>query len=143
MSNKVSLKIGKRRGPRDRMIIGQFISLVLKGSVKTSKPKAKALKSFADRMLIRISQADDSFKMKELARHLKGNKKTKWFIENFKGIKTIPGSYVSIVYLGNRKGDNTAMYEVSIIDYKKIIKSKSKKMRVKKEVAETTDKKTD
>jgi large subunit ribosomal protein L17 len=105
-----------RLGVRDRLIINQFISLMQHGAVKTTRPKAKALKIFADKLLNLVTKSEDLHAKKRIYQLLKHNKKSKDFIEKYKDIPKRNGSYVSLINLGKRKGDNAPVCEVRILE---------------------------
>ncbi|MBN1374470.1 hypothetical protein JW962_04020 [Candidatus Dojkabacteria bacterium] len=116
-------KINARVGVRERLIISQFVSLVTTGKITTTTTKARALKSFADKIIGMIVSKKTAHDQNIVRARLKHNKRLAEMFEKLSKLPPRMGSYVSMIGAGNRKGDNAAVSEVSLIDYDKLTKS--------------------
>lgn len=135
MNNKRILKIGNRRGPRELLVISQFMSLVQNGKLVTTEVKAKALKSFSDRVLNMLATDKGLSTKRNIEKYLKHNKKTKWFIKAYNDLPVRDGGYTSLIGIGYRKGDRGKVYELSICDWN-IVKKNVKKLEKGKKIKE-------
>lgn len=130
MKSRRKFYFGKRKGVHERMVVNQFVSLAMNGVVSTTKPKSKALKSFADSTFHKIaSMGDDLALRRNIEAELKHNAKMMDIIKLYEGLEVRDGSYTTVEALGKRDGDNSEMYRISIIDFDKLSKKNKKKIK--------------
>ncbi|HOU76195.1 MAG TPA: L17 family ribosomal protein [Candidatus Dojkabacteria bacterium] len=130
MKSRRKFYFGQRKGVHERMVVNQFISLALNGSLSTTGPKSKALKSFADIVLNKIAtMGDDVSQKRNIESMLKHNLRMDDIFKLYSGIEKREGSYTSIDAIGKREGDNSEIYRISVIDFDKIVKKNRKKVK--------------
>lgn len=109
-------KLSKTSSHRRAMFRNMTSSLVEHGVIKTTLPKAKELRSFAE-PLITLSKKD-SVANRRLAFDRLRNKQTvgKLFAELGPRYQERPGGYIRILKCGSRAGDNAPMAFVELVD---------------------------
>ena len=102
------------------MIRNLLTSLVLYESLKTTKPKLKEIISKFDH-LISIAKPNDNFaKIKAGKILLDPKAKKKLFDILVPRYKNRASGFINYAKISNRKGDNSAIYSLQLIDKKKI-----------------------
>jgi large subunit ribosomal protein L17 len=128
--NVKKAKLGRKTSNRKALINNQLRSLFESSHVVTTSPKAKALKSNAQRLIATGKKQKGSLVLRRnLAVILKDEKLVKKFMEYVE--KEIAG--VRIVKIGFRKGDNGEKSKVELIGMEKKLKKVVKKTEEKKE----------
>jgi len=138
--NKVK-KLGRTRSHREALINNQLKTLFEYGYVRTTTPKAKVLKTRADRLISRYSS---SLSFRREMEEIFGNKKlvnlyVKYAKKESKGVK--------ILKVGFRPGDMSEVSRVELLNFKekKVVKQepgeKKEKKEKKKENSTAVDKK--
>lgn len=113
---KSGRKLNRNSSHRQAMFQNMIISLVEHELIKTTLPKAKELRRFAE-PLITLSK-EDSVANRRLAFDRLRNKATvgKLFSELGPRYETRPGGYLRILKAGFRSGDNAPMAYVELVD---------------------------
>ena len=117
MSNLIKhRKLNRTKAHRAALLRNLTISLVEHGSIRTTLPKAKEMRSFVEKLVTRS-------KNENLAncRFLKSKLNNKDSIKKlFKVIgpmnKDRPGGYTRVIKSGYRKGDNAPMAVIQFVD---------------------------
>jgi len=126
-------KLGKKKAHRESMIRTQIRTLFSSGFIKTTTPKAKAVKSAAQSLLSNMDSKEISLDTTRKINRILGNKK---LVEKaFKYVKNETYG-VRIRKVGFRAGDNSEESKVELIGYdsKKKRKSDSKEKEIKEDV---------
>lgn len=89
-------------------------NLIKYGTIKTTKPKAKELKRFLEHLITRIKNTKEIFNKYRIANkyfYTKSisEKLIKVIIPKYQDTNS---GYIKTAFLGNRKGDNAAIYMV-------------------------------
>lgn len=145
------VKVGRTATHRKSLVINQLKSLFERGQVVTTTPKAKLLKSNADRLFNKKwSEMSEMAKNRTLMQLFNSQRVVKEVLRNLGG--NLEG--ISIVKVGFRKGDNAEISKVRLIGYeskvsakKGVSKNKAKKVEVSKgsanEIAEQNSKRNE
>lgn len=131
MYKRVKTKsLGRTVSHRDALVQNMIRSIVVSGSVKTTTPKAKVLKSEMDSLLAKVGNANDGDL--SLRRYLQALLGDSVLVKKILGVKD---AQVVVKKVGFRDGDNA---EVSVVEVDKLkvkrVKGVGKKKEVKKEV---------
>ena len=110
-----TFKVGRSSAHRRSMLANMVSSLFEHGSIQTTVVKAKAARSFAER-LITIGKKGDLHRRRLAVSKLrdKGAVK-KLFDEIAPGYEGRNGGYTRIMKLGNRKGDNAPIVIMELV----------------------------
>ena len=109
-------QLNRNSSHRKAMFRNMAVSLVEHELIKTTVPKAKELRSYAE-PLITLAKSD-SVANRRLAFDRLRDKATvgKLFSDLGKRYQERPGGYVRILKCGNRTGDNAPMAYVELVD---------------------------
>ena len=89
-------------------------SLVLHGQVKTTLPKAKAVRVFVERV---ITKGRDPKNTGLVHQRLRSNEATKKVMNELaERYKSRPGGYTRIIKAGHRSGDGAPMAVIQLVD---------------------------
>lgn len=128
--NVKKAKLGRKASNRKALMINQLRSLFESGHIVTTSPKAKALKSNAQRLIADGKKKSGMLSLRrDLAVILKDENLVKKFTEYVS--KEVAG--VRIVKVGFRLGDNGEKSRVELIGMEKKVKKAPKKIEGKKE----------
>lgn len=106
-------------------------SLILHKQIKTTVPKAKALRKFVEPILTKAKQ-DTTHARRTVFAHFQDKVPVKeLFNEIAPRITDRPGGYTRIIRLGNRLGDNAELCMIELVDYNKLLQKESKPTKVK------------
>lgn len=113
---KTGRKLGRNSSHRSAMFKNMSVSLIESEIIKTTLPKAKELRSYAE-PLITLAK-NDSVHNRRLAFARLGDKAAvgKLFSDLGVRFKERPGGYVRIMKCGFRAGDNAPMAYVELVD---------------------------
>lgn len=113
---KSGRKLNRNSSHRKAMFQNMVVSLLRHGVIKTTLPKAKSLRTFAEPMI--TLGKTDSLANRRLAYNRLRDREivTKLFTEIGPRNATRPGGYLRILKCGFRPGDNAPMAIVEIID---------------------------
>lgn len=146
--NKKFNHLSRKHGHRTAMLSNMASSLILHKRIKTTLPKAKALRTYVE-PLITKSKVDSTHSRRVVFSYLQNKESvSELFREIAVKVGDRPGGYTRILKLGSRLGDNAEMAIIELVDYnenmlkdKASSKSSSRRRRRKKSsgaTAETT-----
>ena len=123
------IKLSRKSQNRNRMVNNLLTSLILNESVKTTAPKAKALKSAFQRFSSKLKSLDDEVNLKRyIARKVYGGAKAKAYDQRAEFVS------IAVHKLHNRYGDGTQLVQV------KTNLRKPASLKIKPEIKEKDDK---
>ena len=122
-------KLGKKKSHRVSLKRNLLRSLLERGYVETTTPKAKVLKKDADSLIQKAKNSDKVTTRRELQTILGKTELVKKLVEYAKDEKT----GVSILKIRFRDGDNAEMSKVSLIGFAKKDKKKAETKTERKE----------
>jgi len=110
-AKQLSSKIAKNKA----LLKNQAVSLILYEKIRTTKTRAKYLKSIVEKLITKAK-----------AQNLKARKELISFLPKMGAVKKVmeelaprykdrPGGYTRIIKLGNRPGDNAPMVRIEFI----------------------------
>lgn len=107
--------LDREKGPRELMLRNLASSIILYEKVKTTRAKARAVRSLVERS-ISSSKAGDLTARRGLIRVLLQKNAVKKSLEVL-GVryKTRPGGYTRLIKLGNRRGDGAEMVQIELV----------------------------
>ena len=110
-------KLGRTSAHRRAMFRNQLASLVEHERIKTTLPKAKALRPIAEKMVTQGKRG--SLHARRLVRQFLSNRHLvqKLFDEIAPRFEDRPGGYLRIIKLGPRPGDAAEMALLEFVDY--------------------------
>ena len=105
----------------EAMFRNMCVSLLMEEQIKTTVPKAKALRRILEPLITRAKHASDVATRRYLIAKL-GNKAAieKLFNTYAPKYKNRPGGYMRILKCGNRVGDADPMDYVQLVDFEKV-----------------------
>ncbi len=110
-------KLGRTASHRRALLRNLVTSLILHERIETTLPKAKELKSLADRMITWGKQGDLSAR-RQAARTLQSPEAlNKLFDGLAKRFTDRHGGYTRVLHFGNRRGDNAPMAAIEYLGY--------------------------
>ncbi len=110
-------KLGRKAEHRKALLSNLAVSLIMHKRIKTTLPKAKALRQFVEPLITRAKE-DTTHNRRIAFRYLKNKYAvTELFREVAKKAEERPGGYTRILKLGFRKGDGAEMALIELVDY--------------------------
>lgn len=137
-------KLNRSSSHRKAMFANLTVALLKHEQIKTTKPKAKELRGFADRMITLGKKGDLAARRRAMA-FLKDSKVVvKLFDVLAERYKERQGGYTRLVSAGYRYGDSAPVAMIELVDRDKDAKGMEDKARVEAEleseqVEETND----
>jgi large subunit ribosomal protein L17 len=124
-----SSKLGRPAAQRKALMRSLASQVILYESIKTTLPKAKAVRPIVEKLITRAKKGTDHDR-RVASKFLSANNKAleKLFIELGPLYKNRQGGYVRIVKLGKRNGDGAEMAQIQLLDTEKLTK---KEMEIK------------
>lgn len=121
-------KLSRERASREALFVSLVGNLVTHGSIKTTKPKAKAIIGLVDK-LVTLAKKNTLASKRQVLKRLKGNKKISTLLwtdiaTTFSGRHS---GFTRIVPLLQRKGDMAQMVKLEWVEEIKTTKTKTKK----------------
>lgn len=115
-NNKIN-HLGKKSAHRKAMLSNMAISLIMHKRIKTTVPKAKALRMFIEPIL--TQSKEDSTASRRLAFGYLQDKNAvaELFREVSPKINDRPGGYTRILKIGTRPGDASEMCYIELVDF--------------------------
>lgn len=113
--NKKKVILGREKAPREALMRNLAESLILHGAIKTTKAKAKALRSFVEPLVTRAKKGDLAsrrFLIQALYTDQVVNKLIKELGPNYKERK---GGYTRIIKIGPRANDAAEMVRIEFV----------------------------
>ena len=141
-------KLGRTTSHRKALLRNLVTSLILKGRIETTLPKAKELRSLADRMITWGKQGDLAAR-RQAARIVQSPEALARLFDGLaKRFEGRAGGYTRVLHFGRRAGDGAPMaaieylgYELPKIDKKEKVKDKGKQPEKKTKPKEEAPKK--
>lgn len=115
---KNSSRFGLKSGPRKALLKGLLNSLIEHERIKTTLPRAKTLRSLAEKAITLGRKGNLSSQRLLLARINNKKNVSKIMKDLTPRFKDRPGGYTRIVKLGNRSGDQATKALIEFVDYK-------------------------
>ena len=112
-------KLNRSSADRKKLLRNLLTSLVTHGKIVTTRAKAKALRSFAERTINRAKRGDVSSVRYVIKRVYTKDAVRKLTTEIAERFKDRDSGFLRIINLGPRQSDSSLMAEVSFIDYDK------------------------
>lgn len=143
--NKKNNHLGRKHAHRNAMLSNMASSLIMHKRIKTTVPKAKALRSFVE-PLITKSKVDSTHSRRVVFSYLQNKHSvSELFRDVAVKVGDRPGGYTRILKIGSRMGDNAEMCIIELVDYnenmlkdsKSSKSSSSRRRRKKKSTTET------
>jgi large subunit ribosomal protein L17 len=120
--SKVINHLGRTSSHRKAMMANMATSLILYKRIRTTVPKAKALKTYVEPLIT---------KSKEDSTHSRRVAVAELFREISPKIAERPGGYTRILKTGNRIGDNAEMCILELVDYNELMKGGAEAAKAK------------
>ena len=106
---RVVKKFGRSTGHRRMLMKGLVTNLILAESIKTTLPKAKEARKYADKIVTIAKKGDLAARRLASSRLLDPEAVKKLFDKIAPAMKDRKGGYTRIIKLGTRKGDAAEM----------------------------------
>lgn len=121
-------KLSRERASREALFVSLVGNLVTHGSIKTTKPKAKAIIGLVDK-LVTLAKKNTLASKRQVLKRLKGNKKisTLLWTDIATTFSNRHSGFTRIVPLLQRKGDMAQMVKLEWVEEIKTTKTKTKK----------------
>jgi large subunit ribosomal protein L17 len=112
-------KLGRTTPHRIALLRNLATALFEKERIRTTLPKAKELRPFAERLITLAKREDDRLHARRLAaRHIQEPTVVKKLFDSIGSrFATRPGGYTRILRLGPRKGDGAEMAYLELVGY--------------------------
>ena len=129
----VGRRLDRTTEHRTAMLRNLVISLLDHEKIKTTAPKAKELKRFADK-IITLGKKGSAHARRTAAVHVHDTRILgKLFEDVAVRFKSRPGGYTRIIRVANRVGDNAQMAVIELVDRKKTAAEGEEKVEAKAE----------
>ncbi len=133
-------QFGRNKNQRTALFKGLVSSLVEKGKIKTTLPKAKAVIGTAEKLITKAKGGSLSDR-RLIFRFLNKRSLVDRLVDGIAPLlKERKSGYLRIIKLGIRKGDRAEMAQLSFVDEISIVEKPIKPEIVKKEVKKKNDK---
>ena len=121
-------KLSREKASRGALFISLVENLVLTGSIKTTKQKAKAIIGMVDNLVV-LAKKETLFSKRQVLKKLRGNKTvaTKLWNEVAKTFEKRNSGFTRIVPLLQRKGDLAQMVKLEWVEQVPSSKTKEDK----------------
>ncbi len=109
--------LGRKAEHRKALMSNLAVALIMHKRIKTTLPKAKALRQFVEPLITRAKE-DTTHNRRIAFRYLRNKYAvTELFREVAKRAENRPGGYTRILKLGARKGDGAEMALIELVDF--------------------------
>ena len=123
--------LGRKAAHRKAMLANMACSLIEYKRIKTTVPKAKALRKYVE-PLITKSKNDTTHSRRTVFSYLKQKEAiTELFGDVAAKVANREGGYTRILKIGNRLGDNAEMCIIELVDYNETYTTDKPKKKVK------------
>ena len=129
-------KFGRKKDHREHMERNLLTSLVLYEKIDTTKTKAKDISSSFDKLMTTAKKNNDNAKKKISSVLFDSKSAAKVFEVLVPRYKNRASGYTTMINLSNRKGDNSTICRLELMDKKATLVEK--KTEDKKEIVKTT-----
>lgn len=128
MKHQVSgRKFSRTTNQRKALFLSLTRGLIQEGEIKTTLPKAKAIRSYFEK-LVTVAKKGDVFARRRLQAELRKTDLVDRLVDGIApAFKDRPGGYLRIIKLSQRRGDNALMAKVELV-------TKIEKLRDLKEI---------
>ncbi|MBL7141647.1 50S ribosomal protein L17 [Patescibacteria group bacterium] len=107
--------LGRKIGPRKALLKSLALNFVLRGKIKTTEAKAKAVKPIIERLITRAKE-NNLNNYRRINSYLQSREATKKILEEIgPKYKDRPGGYLRIIKVGPRKGDGAKMVILELV----------------------------
>lgn len=107
--------LDRKVGPRKAMLRNLAVSLFLYEKIKTTKAKAKVLKSFAEKLITK-GKKNDLTARRYLLKYLYKESAVKKVLEDISPrYKDRKGGYTRILKIGRRQGDAAEIVQIELV----------------------------
>lgn len=132
-------KLSRERASRQALFVSMVENLVIHGSIKTTKAKAKAVVGFIDK-LVTLAKKDTLASKRQVLKKLRGNKKvaTILWTQVATTFSNRHSGFTRIVPLVQRKGDMTQMVKLEWVEKVEQPESEKEKESKEKKIKKTT-----
>lgn len=114
--HKAGRKLNRNRKQRQALFKGLINALVLKGQIRTTEAKAKAIRGLVDKLITRGKQ-QTLHSRRLIAAFLQNQKAVNKIVDELAPLfKKRPGGFTRIVRLGQRRGDNAPMVRLELVE---------------------------
>lgn len=114
---KSGRQLNRNSSHRQAMFRNMMVSLFQHEQIKTTVPKAKELRRFAEPLITLAKENSVANKRQAFAKLRDRDVVAKLFDELAERMKDRPGGYTRILKCGNRPGDNAPMAYIQLVDY--------------------------
>ncbi len=112
---KTTKILDRKKGPREALLRSLATSVVLYEKVKTTKAKAKAVRSVVERLITK-AKAGDVNARRQVNRVVYGDNAVKKLVEELgPRYKDRQGGYTRITAIGFREGDGAEMVQIELV----------------------------
>jgi large subunit ribosomal protein L17 len=123
--------LGRKAAHRKAMLANMACSLIEHKRIKTTVPKAKALRKYVE-PLITKSKNDTTHSRRTVFSYLKQKEAiTELFGDIASKVANRPGGYTRILKTGNRLGDNAEMCIIELVDFNETYSTDKPKKKAK------------
>ena len=122
-------KFKRTKNQRKALFSGLVSAMILRGRIKTTEAKAKAIKSDIEKLVTKAKK-EEKIARNLLKSHLKPFEIDKMISQIAPGFKNRTGGYTRIVKTGSRVSDNASMVVMQWSEMEKV-EVKSEKLKVK------------
>ena len=124
--------LGRTTPHRKSMMANMTSSLILEKRIKTTVPKAKALRKYAEPIINR-SKDDTTPSRRLVFSHLQSKEAVKELFDQVAiRVADRPGGYTRIIKIGARSGDNAEMCYIELVDYNELMAAEPKAKRTRR-----------
>jgi large subunit ribosomal protein L17 len=114
---KSGRQLNRNSSHRQAMFRNMVVSLLEHEQIKTTVPKAKELRTFAEPLITLAKDPSVANKRRAFSKLRDRDIVAKLFDEIGERMKDRPGGYTRILKCGNRPGDNAPMAYVQLVDF--------------------------
>jgi len=127
-------KLGRTASHRNALMNSLATSLLKHKRIKTTEAKAKAARTFIEKLITKARQ-NDLHSMRQVMSVVNDKAVVKeLFAEILPKIGDRPGGYTRVIKLGHRAGDAAAMAILELVDYNDIANKKAEERKEKREL---------
>lgn len=123
-------KLSRHRAHRKTLFKNLINALIIHGEIKTTESKAKAVRRLVDKLITK-GKSGTLHARRLIAAFLQEKRVVNRIVDEIAPVfKGRPGGYTRMTRLGHRRGDNTMMVKLELVE--KPAKKEEKKKEVKK-----------
>ena len=112
---KVGRKFGREKGQRKAFFKSLALALIMNGKIKTTLPRAKELRPYAERLVTYAKIADKSLALRSVGAQLPKVASKKLVSVIAPKYAERKGGYTRVIKLGRRQGDAADMAYIEFI----------------------------